>query len=91
MNKRWAIALATLALASGVAGAMAGAGDAQTPPVRGLDHGLRGDRADAGPRPRAQRADAEPVRLDRRAELARLRVQGDDRVGAVAHRARISA
>src|SRR5829696_8823687 len=34
MHRRWGIALATLALASGVAGAMAGASDAQTARVR---------------------------------------------------------
>ena len=56
--------------------------------VRGLDHRLRGDRADARARPGAERADAEPVRLDRRAELAGVGVEGDDRVGAVAHGAR---
>ena len=56
--------------------------------VRGLDHGLRGDGADARARPRAQRADGEPVRLDRGAELAGLRVQCDDRVRAVGPRHR---
>ena len=59
--------------------------------VRGLDDRLRGDGADARPRPRAERADGEPVRLDGRAELAGRGVERDDRVGAVAHRARISA
>jgi alkylated DNA nucleotide flippase Atl1 len=50
--------------------------------VRGLDDRLRGDGADARPRPRAERADGEPVRLDGGAELARRGVAGDDRVGA---------
>ena len=46
--------------------------------VRGLDDRLRRHRADAGPRPRAQRADGEPVRLDGDAELAGRRVEGHD-------------
>ena len=46
--------------------------------VGGLDDGLRGHRADPGPRPRAQRTDGEPVRLDRDAEFARLRIEGHD-------------
>ena len=44
--------------------------------VRGLDDRLRGDRADARARPGAERADAEPVRLDRGAELAGARGRG---------------
>jgi hypothetical protein len=57
-------------------------------PVRRLDDRLRGDRAHAGPRPRTQRADGEPVRVHGGAELARARVERDDRVRAVAHRGR---
>ncbi len=47
-------------------------------PVGGLDHRLRGDGADPGARPRAQRADTEPVRLHGHAELAGLRIEGHD-------------
>ena len=36
--------------------------------------------APAGARPRAERADGEPVRLDRRAVLPGLGIEGDDRV-----------
>ena len=46
--------------------------------VGGLDHRLRGHRADARARPDAQRADREPVRLHGRAELAGLRIVGHD-------------
>ena len=48
-----------------------------------LGVGLRGHRTDADPRPRDDRADREPVRLDRDAELAGPRIAGDDRVGAL--------
>ncbi len=43
---------------------------------------LRADRADAGPHPRHDRPDGEPVRLHRRAELPGSRVACDDRVRA---------
>jgi hypothetical protein len=46
--------------------------------VGGLDHGLRRDRPDARARPRAQRTDGEPVRLDANAHFARLRIEGHD-------------
>ena len=47
-------------------------------PVGGLDDGLGGHGADPGARPRAQRTDAEPVRLHGHAELAGRRVEGHD-------------
>src|SRR3954449_10903634 len=40
--------------------------------------------------PGDDRADAEPVRLDGDAHLARVGVTGDDRVGALAHRGSVS-
>src|SRR5207302_4528371 len=42
---------------------------------------LRGDGPDAGTRPRHDRPDGEPVRLNRDTELATLRIPRDDRVG----------
>ena len=60
-------------------------------PVRDLDDGLGRHRADARPGPDAERADREPVGLHGRSELPGGGVESDDRVGAVAHRARISA
>ena len=46
--------------------------------VRGLDDRLRRHRADPRARPGAQRADGEPVRLHRHAELAGRRIEGHD-------------
>ena len=46
-----------------------------------LGHRLRRDHADSGAAPGDDRADREPVRLHRHAELARFRVPGHHRVG----------
>ena len=48
-----------------------------------LGVGLSGHGTDPDPRPRDDRADREPVRLDGDAELAGPRIAGDDRVGAL--------
>ena len=53
--------------------------------VGGLGDRLRGHGADARQRPGDDRADREPVRLDRDAELARVGVPRHDRVGAPPH------
>ena len=57
-------------------------------PIGDLDVRLGGDSADPGPRPRNNRADRKPVRVDRHAEFARASVAGDDRIRALTSAAR---
>ena len=55
--------------------------------VAGVGVGLGGDRPDSGAGPGHDRADREPVRLDRDAELTGVGIARDDRVG---HRIQVS-